>query len=176
MKYVSYITPLMYLSRKNARFIIKRICPRDLYTGQNLQSRYWTLEHIVPQSRISEEGKKNDLHNLSGVESVLNNLRGNKKFGDSMVEYKLYDECKISKDMFSPLIGKGEVARVCAYMIETYGSAIDHKNLIDEDTMFRWNTCPPDDQEKRKNELIYNVQGGYNRFVDDYKLLYDFKK
>lgn len=167
-----YVTPIVFFSKKNAREIIHTICKTDLYTGKILHGRHWTLEHIVPQSLIYTGGKKNDLHNLAGVESVLNSSRGNKKFGDSMISYKTYEECKISKNLFSPLIGKGDSARVCAYMIETYGGSIDKNNLIEDETILRWNyENPPSDYEKRKNELIYKLQGTYNRFVDNHQSL-----
>lgn len=169
---LSYIPSVLFFSNKNTRIIIHSLCPRDLYTGNVLYSRQWTMEHIVPKSMISNKSKKNDLHNLSGVDYSLNNRRGNKKFGDGMIQYNIYDECKISIDLFSPVEGKGESARACAYMIESYGSLIDRDNVIDEDTMIRWNyENPPNDSEKRKNEIIYNIQGTYNRFTDDYKLL-----
>lgn len=169
---LSYVPSIVFFSKKNAREIIHTICQKDLYTGQNLHGRQWTLEHIVPQSRISSPGKKNDLHNLAGVESVLNSSRGNKKFGDSMISYKLYDECKISKHLFSPYTGKGVAARTCAHMIEIYGGSIDQNEVIDYETILKWNyEHPPSDHEKRKNEIIYEIQGTYNRFIDDHKSL-----
>ena len=173
MKYLSYIsTPIVLLGRKNARIITKKINHSDLYTGKNLNDKIWTLEHVVPQSRVSNDGKKNDLHNLAGIESKLNSSRGNKKFGDCMYDYKLYEECKLSKKLFEPHFGKGDVARICAYMLETYGDSIDEDNLIDKETLLRWNyENPPCDKEKRKNELIYEVQGNYNRFIDDHNFI-----
>ena len=171
-KLFSYVTPVVFFSRKNAREIIHKVCTKDLYTGKVLHGRHWTLEHIVPQSLISTDGKKNDLHNLAGVESVLNSSRGNKKFGDSMISYKIYEECKISKNLFSPFTGKGDSARVCAYMMETYGGSIDKHKLIEDETILRWNyENPPSDYEKRKNEFIYKLQGTYNRFVDNHQSL-----
>jgi len=161
-----------YLSRKKARQVIKNICVKDLYTGYNLNDRIWTLEHVVPQSRINNNGKKNDLHNLVGISSILNKSRGNKKFGDSMFKYKIRDECRISKDLFSPFMGKGHVARTCAHMINMYGDAIDHDNLIDKNTLLRWNyDNPPDYDEKKRNELIYEIQGTYNKFIEDFTIL-----
>ena len=76
--------------------------------------------------------------------------------------------------MFCPIVGKGEVARKCAYMIERYGHSIDIDNLIDNDTIMNWNyTYPPGDEEKRRNELIYEIQGTYNRFVEDSSILHE---
>ena len=126
---------------------------------------------MVPQSRITSPGQKNDLHNLGGLHTRINSSRGNKKFGDPSV-YRDFMGCKVSPTLFCPMVGKGEVARKCAYMIEMYGHHIDSSMLIDWDTMVEWNdTYPPLDDERRKNSLIFELQGTYNRFVEDSSLL-----
>lgn len=114
-------------------------------------------------------GNKNDLHNLCGIESRLNKSRGNKKFGDNMYDYRLLYDCKISKDLFNPMLGKGNIARTCYYMMKTYGDYIDNDNLIDHETLMRWNyDNPPGYHEKKKNELIFKTQGSYNIYIDDF--------
>ncbi len=174
---MAYTHPIVLLSRRKARVEIQKMFPHDLYTGKNLYNMKWTLEHIVPKSRMSMEGKRENLHNLGGIEFILNCTRGNKKFGDPLKNYKVYSGCKISKNLFSPMVGKGEVARTCAYMIETYQGSIDSKNLISNHTMEKWNDqFPPGDNEKRRNEIIYNIQGTYNRFVEDSKSLQEIIK
>lgn len=169
-------TGILFLSAKKAKMEIKKLYPRDIYTGLLLPKDVWTLEHVVPQSRVSHPGKKNDLHNLAGLHTRINNSRGNKKFGDPerLQPSRDFKGCKVSKTLFSPVVGKGEVARKCAYMIEEYGEGIDVYNLIDEDTMMEWNHIyPPGDDEKRRNDIIYEIQGTYNRFVEDSSILHE---
>lgn len=164
---------LLFLSRKKARFEIRGVCPRDLYTGLELSKDVWTLEHVVPQSRIHPPGKMNDLHNLGGLHTRINSSRGNKKFGDP-VKSRDFMGCRVSPTLFSPRVGKGEVARKCAYMIETYGEHIDVPSVIDSDTMIEWNHMyPPEDDEKRKNDFVYELQGTFNRFVEDSSNLHE---
>ena len=166
-------TGILFLSAKKAKMEIKQLYPRDIYTGLLLPKDVWTLEHVVPQSRVSHPGKKNDLHNLAGLHTRINNSRGNKKFGDPE-RPRDFKGCKMSKTLFAPIVGKGEVARKCAYMIEQYGEGIDVYNLIDNDTMMQWNCIyPPGDDEKRRNEIIYEIQGTYNRFVEDSSILHE---
>lgn len=154
-------------SRKQAREITQILCPHDIYTGGALPKAVWTLEHVVPQSRIKNPGKKNDLHNLGGLHTRINNSRGNKAFGEP-ARSRDFKGCKVSQNLFSPLVGKGEVARKCAYMFEKYGPYIDMRSVISEDTMLHWNDLyPPTDEERRKNQLIYEAQGTFNRFVED---------
>ena len=159
---------VLFLSRKRARSEIRAIYPRDLYSGMDLDNSVWSLEHVVPQSRIRSPGKKNDLHNLSGIHTRINGIRGNKKFGDPSLKHKNLMGCKISPSLFSPRVGKGEVARKCAYMIDSYGQQIEVPSVIDADTMMEWNYMyPPGDDEKRRNELIFEIQGTFNKFVED---------
>lgn len=166
-------TEILFLSRKRARENIMRLCPRDIYTGMDLTRGVWTLEHVVPQSRIRGPGRKNDLHNLGGLHTRINSSRGNKKFGDPM-NPRDFMGCKISPTLFSPMMGKGEVARKCAYMIESYGEYIDIPSVIDPTTMMEWNYMyPPRDDEKRRNDLVFDIQGTYNRFVDDSSVLHE---
>ena len=164
---------LMLLSRRRARTEMIRICPRDIYTGLFLEGPAWSLEHVVPQSRMKGSKGKNDLHNLGGLHTRINSSRGNKKFGEPVRPRDIMG-CKVSPLLFSPMIGKGEVARKCAYMIEIYGDSIDVVNVIDVETMIEWNHMfPPGDEEKRKNDVIFNIQGSYNRFIEDSSSLHE---
>lgn len=156
-----------HVSRKVARDITKRLSPHDIYTGARLPSTVWSLEHVVPQSRILAPGQKNDLHNLAGLHTRLNSRRGNKAFGEP-ANFRQHQGCKISPLLFCPVVGRGEVARKCAYMASQYGVSVDLPRVISVDTMLEWNErYPPTDDEKRKNDLIYDVQGTYNQFVVD---------
>lgn len=156
-----------FVSRKVARNITKRLSPYDIYTGAKLSNNIWTLEHVVPQSRVQVPGRKNDLHNLAGLHTRLNSSRGNKAFGEP-AKFREYQGCKISPLLFCPVVGRGEVARKCAYMASQYGDSIDLPRVISVDTMLEWNDrYPPSDNEKRNNDLVYEVQGTYNRFVVD---------
>ena len=169
-------TGILFLSAKRARVEIRKLYTRDIYTGLLLPKDVWTLEHVVPQSRVSHPGKKNDLHNLAGLHTKINSSRGNKKFGDPqrLQPNREFKGCMVSKTLFAPKVGKGEVARKCAYMIEQYGDSVDSYNLIDSETMLRWNYIyPPGDDEKRRNDMIYEIQGTYNRFVEDSSILHE---
>ena len=154
-------------SRKAARDLTKRLSPNDIYTGAKLPSAVWSLEHVVPQSRIQSPGRKNDLHNLAGLHTRLNSRRGNKAFGEP-AEFRQHHGCEISPLLLCPVVGRGEVARKCAYMASQYGGSVDLPRVISIDTMLEWNErFPPTDEEKRKNDIIYAVQGTYNQFVVD---------
>ena len=45
-------------------------------------------------------------------------------------------------------------------------------NVIDNNTLIEWNTkYPPTEIESKLNHLIYNIQGNYNYFINDYNLV-----
>lgn len=49
-----------------------------------------------------------------------------------------------------------------------HSASIDISSVISQETMLKWNDMfPSSDHEKRRNELIYEVQGTLNGFVDD---------
>ena len=170
MAYIPFIT---ILSRKKAREQIMNMCKTDLYTGEFLHGKCWTLEHIVPQSRFTTKKNINDLFNLSAVDSRLNSSRGNKKFGNVSGNKNIYG-CRSSKYLFCPTMGKGEVSRSVAYMFDLYGYDIDMEKVIDIDTLLEWNDLyPPTDLEKEKNEIVYEIQNSYNKFVEDNTLNFD---
>lgn len=112
-------------------------------------------------------GQKHDLHNLAGLHTRLNSRLGNKSFGEP-AKFRQHQGCKISPLLFCPVVGRGEVARKCAYMASQYGVSVDLPRVISVDTMLEWNErYPPTDDEKRKNDLVYDLQGTYNQFVVD---------
>lgn len=158
---------LVHFSKKQARDITKRLSPVDTYTGLTLPHPVWSLEHVVPQSRVSPPGRKNNLHNLAGTHTRVNSMRGNKAFGEPTT-FNEFRDCKFSPNLFHPASGKGEVARTVAYMTDLYGSRVDTASVISWETILKWNDRhPPTDHERRKNELIFALQGNFNRFIED---------
>ena len=154
-------------SKKQARDITKRLSPADTYSGLTLPKPVWSLEHVIPQSRISPPGRKNDLHNLAGTHARVNSMRGNKAFGDPTA-FTEFRGCKFSPSLFCPASGKGEVARIVAYMTDLYGDRVHTASVISRDTLLEWNDrYPPNDHEREKNTLVYDIQGTFNRFVEN---------
>ena len=68
--------------------------------------------------------------------------------------------------MFIPIAtSRGIIARSIAYMKIIY-CELSIENIIDLDTLIKWNTqYPPSQLEKEKNLLIYEIQGNYNEFI-----------
>lgn len=136
-------------------------------------------EHTWPQSRFTgafpNEMQKSDLHHLFPTDSHANSTRGNDTFTEvSRDSGQLDADCSISKFGSSttgrdngfepPLEQKGNVARALFYFSVRYKIAIS-KN--EEDVLRRWNDLDPVDQEEMdQNNIIEEVQGNRNPFID----------
>lgn len=138
-------------------------------------------EHTWPQSKFSgmydKEVQKADLHHLYPSDSKANGIRGNFNFADVAHDNGRLedDDCTISKsgssvtsggdDYFEPPTDhKGNVARSLFYFSVRYKISIPK---AEEEVLRRWNEIDPVDQDEiKKNDIIYSVQKNRNPFVD----------
>ena len=71
---------------------------------------------------------------------------------------------------FCPSENKGQVARICAHMIDRCNDSkhkITVSSVIDPFLMEEWNReYPVSDHEKYVNNYIYDIQGTYTEYVD----------
>lgn len=135
------------------------------------------VEHTWPQSRFtgkfSTEAQKSDLHHLFPTDSKINAVRGNNIFGEVSQETMTF-QCPCSRFGFGsggrtkvfepPTNHKGNVARALFYFTLRYDMSI---SPAEETVLRKWNREDPvDDEELRRNEEIFKVQGNRNPFVD----------
>ena len=135
------------------------------------------VEHTWPQSRFnhrySADMQKADMHHLFPSDSQVNSTRGNYEFGN--VTHSTQDlDCTNSKfgvgsaggsDIFEPPNQhKGNVARALFYFSTKYDLVI---SAAEESVLKQWNHSDPvDDEEIRRNEAIFKLQGSRNPFID----------
>ena len=167
-------------------------CPTNSSLRQciYLQSGIGTFqkEHIWPQSK----GCRNlpaagDLHHLRACDSTMNLRRSNKNFDNrrNVTGATELNGCwyTLNPDAWEPPdSAKGDVARAVFYMDvryeNKYGEKVDlvltnglnpgANQLGNRATLLLWNELdPPDDFERRRNELIYSTyQFNRNPFID----------
>ena len=150
----------------------------------------WNREHLWPQSHGFPDALSTavppsvDAHNLRPSDVAVNSLRGEKDFdaGGAAIE-GTPPTCLTTTDTFEPPDAvKGDVARAMFYMDVRYSGDKDGEpdlQLVDAintsgtqlgrlSTLIRWHfQDPPDDFERRRNNLIYtNWQRNRNPFVD----------
>lgn len=135
------------------------------------------VEHTWPQSRFTgkfkTETQKSDLHHLYPTDSKINSIRGNNMFGEVSQDTTTLN-CPCSRfgygtggraQVFEPPTNhKGNVARALFYFAVRYDMTITPG---EEAALRKWNKEDPvDDDEMRRNEEIFKVQGNRNPFVD----------
>ncbi len=160
----------------------KKVGPRKMPNHQNLN-----VEHTWPRSRFGSKPRKGlaksskfrtqeaDLHHLFPSDSKTNSRRANFIFSQFTGDSWQLTNCPTSKvgyvgsigaDAFEPPVShKGNVARALFYFAVRY----DLKISAHEEFFLRtWNILDPVDREEiLRNDMVENIQGNRNPFVDD---------
>ena len=123
------------------------------------------------------------MHNIFLTSAFTNEHRSNYKFYDENLynnNYKIKNIININNNnykddisrLFIPnIISRGIIARSVAYMKYIYPE-IHNIYVLDDDLLVHWNNMyPPLEIEKYRNILIKNIQGNYNPFISEYKVL-----
>lgn len=117
-----------------------------------------------------------DLHNLYPARLDINRARSNFLFVMIEGEPREFGECDFERDTGLRIaeprpIARGNVARAIFYMHAEYGLPVDVRMV---DMLKEWNRAdPPSCHEMRRNNLIEEVQGTRNRFIDHPKRVED---
>lgn len=139
----------------------------------------WTREHVFakslanPKLVTSSRGPGTDAHNLRAVDQQYNIRRSNRNFAEGTG-----NSGNVSSTGFYPGDEwKGSVARIIMYMHVRYPGQCEAKNTAEStytysvempDLYLKWNAeKDPTLFEKLRNEVIYNIQGNRNPFIDN---------
>ena len=140
----------------------------------------WNREHVWPKSLggFNQEAAGADLHHIRPTENRTNSQRGNKKYGN-------VSSGNNSTGNMSGLVGgtrgtyfepldnvKGDVARICLYVYVRWGGQYSKCSSITNvfesvDVLLEWCELDPvDTWEMGRNEVVQNIQGNRNVFID----------
>ncbi|RMF19440.1 MAG: endonuclease I [Gammaproteobacteria bacterium] len=144
-----------------------------LITESHIYSDTWireTLDCGTPRlcARESEDYRVmvSDLHNLQPADARVELERRSARFEELGADVPK-DECGIRRSfgvIDPPPRIRGDIARAILYMHERYGLPL----VGDLPQLQRWNRLdPPDEAEKTRNELIRQIQGNTNPFIDN---------
>lgn len=139
----------------------------------------WTREHVFakslanPKLITTSRGPGTDAHNLRAVDQQYNIRRSNRNFADGSG-----NSGNVSSTGFYPGDEwKGAIARIIMYMHVRYPYQCEAKNTAESsytysaempDLYLKWNADKdPSLFEKLRNEVIYNIQGNRNPFIDN---------
>ena len=142
----------------------------------------WNREHVWPKSLggFNTSGPGADLHHIRPTENKTNSNRDNRKYGE-------VSGGSTSKGNLSGLVGgtyndsyyepldnvKGDVARICLYVYVRWGGDSSYscgsitKVFGSIDTLLEWCEMDPvDTWEMGRNEVVGDIQGNRNVFID----------
>ncbi len=139
----------------------------------------WNREHVWPKSLswFYESEAGSDAHHLRPTNPTANSTRNNNPYGE--VEHTSFSEKKVngvtygylSGGVFEPLDEvKGDAARILMYLLVRYKESDSYsvlKAITSYEILLRWNDEDPvDDLERNRNEVVYEIQGNRNPFID----------
>ena len=137
----------------------------------------WVREHVFPRSlgnpNLEYEGPGSDAHHLRAIDFYMNNSRSNKRFANGSG-----NAGTVSGSYFYPGDEwKGDVARMMMYMYVRYqsqclaivvGSGDTTYNEDMPDIFLEWNAEDPvSEYEMNRNNVLNNMQGNRNPFIDN---------
>ena len=152
------------------------------YVATMSQYNGWNREHVWPKSLggNNTNGGGADLHHIRPSDASVNSSRGNKKYGNTNGGTEKYGNNPASgylggyynSTYFEPLDNvKGDVARICLYVYVRWGSdwgATDITKVFQSvDVLLEWMELDPvDTWEMGRNEVVEDIQGNRNVFID----------
>ena len=164
------------------------------YKGTMLDSGYPTnREHVWPKNAgkafPETTGPGGDSHHLRPLNDSLNSTRSSMSFGELtpgasgvriVAENGKTDYgnlCYTNGTLFYPGVGyRGATARILFYMQTRWGdqynltfvdSAGSNKTIGKITDLMKWHLQePPTDEEIRRNEVVFGIQGNRNPFID----------
>ena len=152
------------------------------YSATQSQWNGWNREHVWPQSLGggNTKGGGADLHHVRPSDAVVNSTRGNKKYGYANGGKNVYGSNPASGclggayagNYFEPLDNvKGDVARIVLYVYVRWGSEWGADSVTEVfqsvDVLLEWCELDPvDTWEMGRNEVVEDIQGNRNVFID----------
>ncbi len=160
--------------------------------GNGTYGDSWNREHVWAKSQGdfgTYTGPGTDLHHLRPADRSVNSSRGNKDFDNGGYAHGEVPYTYTDTDSWEPRDAvKGDVARMILYMDVRYDDTADWKLICDNSvdsndtpdpnpngygfhgrlsTLLTWHESdPPDTNERRRNQRIYERQGNRNPFID----------
>ena len=146
------------------------------------QGNGWNREHVWPKSLAGDttSGGGADLHHIRPSDAKINSTRNNNKYGNVTGGKVVTGTDKFNNvaggysgsGYFEPYDNvKGDVARICLYVYVRWNSNWDATDITDVfqsvDVLLEWCELDPvDTWEMGRNEVIEDIQGNRNVFID----------
>jgi len=160
----------------------------SLYCGDTFASRdrSYNIEHVYPMSWATRALRcgdrqacrrnsrafneiESDMHNMYPARKDLNRARGSYPFREIRGENHVERGCDLELDHRARVVeprpaSRGNIARAMLYMSDRYDLEIYERQRR---MLLQWHRDDPvDDEERRRNRLIADVQGNRNPWID----------
>lgn len=147
-----------------------------LFVIEQIYPVSWMLKYMQcdsrRQCRLNEKSRftrmEADMHNLYPAWQAADVARRDTRFGMIEGEDWRFENCDFerSHSLTEPRpIARGNIARAIFYMHTQYGVPVE-KDMLEE--LKRWNRLdPPSNQEMLRNNLIEELQGNRNPYIDN---------
>lgn len=147
-----------------------------LFVIEQVYPSSWMLSYLEcdsrRQCRLDKKSRftrmEADMHNLYPVWQDADVARRDTEFGMIEGEDWRYENCDFERNLglTEPRpIARGNIARSIFYMHNQYGVPIDKEMLAE---LKRWNRLdPPSNQEMLRNNMIEEIQGNRNEYIDN---------
>ena len=138
-----------------------------IYSEKQMLQHFGCLTSRQCQRKDGFSSAFEDMHNQYPIERAVVLDRRGSTFDDSPDDEVQPEECgyRLSYLQFEPPDhAKGNVARALVYMSKRHDLPLpSNANLLK-----LWNELdPPDEEERRRNQLIQRMQGNSNPYIDD---------
>lgn len=169
--------------------------PKNDKDGSSSANVVWNREHLYPQSKgfkNNEAIAHNDIHHLRATEKKINAKRGSDDFNDTQLQSlcgkeiadsikgdiaraMLYMSVRYDADDYTSYEYNGATYTDSDDLdLELTSSKGDNKKpytgsyyLGDLYYLIKWNyEDPVSDAERKRNEIVYSIQGNRNPFID----------
>jgi endonuclease I len=135
---------------------------QEYQEGDLSEGETFNTEHIYPQSLLSSEIAKNDMHHMRVADVDINSERLNYPFTSGSGDAKLIGGNK----WYPGDDWRGDVARMVMYINLKYGE--DFTSVGGLDLFLKWNIEDPVSAfELQRQEIIEGAQGNRNPFIDN---------
>lgn len=159
-----------------------------LYCGERFErfDRRYNIEHVYPMAWVARELRcgdrqqcrrenrrfnaiESDMHNMYPARKDLNKARGSWPFREIKGERRVGGDCDLEINRQARAVEprpevRGDIARAMLYMADQHGLTIYARQRRD---LERWHReDPPNDAERRRNNLIEAHQGRRNHWID----------
>jgi len=150
----------------------------NIDSGGTSTSEYWNREHVYPKSlgnpNLGTTGAGADAHHIRPADPTMNSTRSNRIYADGSGNAGITNQGY----WYPGDEWKGDVARMIMYMYLRYNdrclpSVVGDGNTLSSDSnmidlFLEWNVEDPvSDFEQQRNEIITDIQGNRNPFIDN---------